>query len=70
VQQFFYWAVAYTYRHREQNYLIGLRKVGKEKRKCQPVGLEELTRIVRKNSTFWDITPCNLIKTKRRFGGT
>jgi hypothetical protein len=23
-----------------------------------------------KNSTFWDITPCSLLKVNRRFGGT
>jgi hypothetical protein len=33
------------------------------------VGFEVLTAVVMKSSSFWDITPCNPLKVKRRFGG-
>jgi hypothetical protein len=34
------------------------------------VGFEILTAVVKKTSSFWDITPCSLLKISRRFGGT
>jgi hypothetical protein len=33
------------------------------------VGFEVLTAVVRKSSTFWDITPCSPLKVNRYFGG-
>jgi hypothetical protein len=33
------------------------------------VGFEVLTPVVMKNSIFWDITPCSLLKVNRLFGG-
>jgi hypothetical protein len=34
------------------------------------VGFEVLAAVVMKSPIFWDITPCGLLKTNRRFGGT
>jgi hypothetical protein len=33
-------------------------------------GFEVLTEVVMKNSIFWNITPCSLLKVNRNFGGT
>jgi hypothetical protein len=33
------------------------------------VGFEVLTEVVMKNSSFWDITPCSLLKVNRCFRG-
>jgi hypothetical protein len=38
--------------------------------KILPVGLEVLTAVAMKNSVFWDITLCRLLKGNRRFRGT
>jgi hypothetical protein len=34
------------------------------------VGFEVLRAVVMKSTIFLDITPCSLLKVKRRFGGT
>jgi hypothetical protein len=34
------------------------------------LGFEVLTAVVMKNSVFWDIVPCSLLKVNWRFGGT
>jgi hypothetical protein len=33
------------------------------------VGLDVLTAVPMKNSAFWDITLCSLLKINRRYGG-
>jgi hypothetical protein len=40
------------------------------KYKNKQVGFEVITAVVMKSSIFWDITPCNSLEIKRRFGGT
>jgi hypothetical protein len=34
------------------------------------VGFEVFTAVVMKTIIFWDVTPCSLLRCKRRFGGT
>jgi hypothetical protein len=34
------------------------------------VGFDVLTAVAMQSYTFWDITPCSLLKVNRRFGGT
>jgi hypothetical protein len=34
------------------------------------IGFEVFTAVVTKSSTFWDITPCNLLQVQKCFWGT